>query len=440
MPDTTVQTMPIACSGCHAVKQVKPTARGLARVPKGWHRLGDETFCAACWGQRYMLRAVTFPVVGPIDGTWPELRAALRTVWAETTAAANWMVTELAKADVERTPAETRMPAMPRSYLYPRTRQRFAGLPSQAAAALEQSVQGKYRAKRLEVIWRSAASLPRYRYPVPFASPNQGWSAEMMEYPGTDGQVSRVPVVKVRIGDRRWTLRLRGGRNRGRQFASLQKIMDGSAVKGELAIYRVRDNDATGDCNGVAQRANGGGNMVRYRVMAKMVAWLPRPENDRERIGTLDVRIGSHALFVAVAPDRERPWVLKDNQVRRWIKVHQWHLAGISEDTKAERRRPKRRKVQMHDRLDALTTRHRNRIDTFCHRAAKMLVNYADRSGLAEIRYDDSDRRYFTSFPWAKLRELIAQKCDAAGLRFVASGEDVENDSDASPDATAESE
>jgi hypothetical protein len=42
-----------------------------------------------------ILSAITMPVSSPLDCTWDELRKALRTMWAQATAASNWMMTEM---------------------------------------------------------------------------------------------------------------------------------------------------------------------------------------------------------------------------------------------------------------------------------------------------------------------------------------------------------
>jgi hypothetical protein len=72
------------CTYCSA------TGTHPTRLPRGWKRSHDnQPICAKCWGERYVLRAVTIPVVGPVDGTWKELRDDLRDAWADATALSN---------------------------------------------------------------------------------------------------------------------------------------------------------------------------------------------------------------------------------------------------------------------------------------------------------------------------------------------------------------
>ena len=80
------------------------------RLPSGWKHLGEEYWCSKCWAGKYILRAISFPVAGPVDRTWQELRAALREMFIETTAVSNWMMTELYTRDVRREAGQTKMP------------------------------------------------------------------------------------------------------------------------------------------------------------------------------------------------------------------------------------------------------------------------------------------------------------------------------------------
>lgn len=122
------------------------------------------------------------------------------TTYTTTTAASNYITTELYAADVRREPGTDKLPPQPKTYLYPRVRERFPDLPSQSVSSLERAVAGKYRAKRYDVLWTCAASLPNHRYPTPAIAPSQGWRAKYGE--------DNVPLVDATLPGGRFTLRL----------------------------------------------------------------------------------------------------------------------------------------------------------------------------------------------------------------------------------------
>lgn len=366
------------CVGCQTTR-TKPQTR----LPRAWKRREAEIFCDACWRERYLLRAITIPVAAPLDQTWEQLRAGLREMWKLTTQASNWMTSELYARDVRRTPdAPGKIPPMAPQYLYPEARSLFPGLPSQSVAALEQAVKAKYRAARYEVLWTHGRSLPTFRYPTPFAVPNQGWSATVEE---------EKPVVSLRLGDERIRLRLKGGRRFYRQRRSFDLIANGRAVQGELAIYeRGRD------------------------LMVKMVAWLERPPiAERAANQTLTVRTAEAELLIALDHKAERIWRYNGDHLRRWAAEHRDQLQRWSEDAKYEQRPV----PAFAARRERAAAKYQRRMATATQEIAAQLVNYAARRKYAVLRYDDAIQS-FAPLPWFSLREQIARQCDTVNIRF----------------------
>jgi len=385
------------CTYCSA------TGKHPTRLPRGWKRSGDNLACPKCWAERYILRAVAIPIVGPVDGTWKELRDDLRDAWADATALSNWLMTEYYVRDVRRS-GQVKLPPQPKTYLYPEATARFPSIPPKATTAIDHAILGKYRAARYKLLWTGEASLPTYRYPAAIVIPSRAWRPEY----GKDG----VPVVNVtlRRSGRRWTLRLRGGRNYRRQLAAFSQMAAGTAVIGVMALYRQRANVAD-HRNGVEDH-DSGGQKASYRVMCKMVAWLPRkPASKRD--GVLFARTDKDSLLVALNAKDEKLWVLNFDQVRRWEAEYRRRLDRWSNDQKAENRPPK-----FQARREADSTKYRRRIDSACHEAAAQLVNYAARAGFGEIRYNDVVRDFVGRFPWERLRGLIGEKADAKGITF----------------------
>ncbi len=126
----------------------------------------------------------------------------------------------------------------------------------------------------------------------PFSQHNQMWSFEF----NAQGQA----VVSVRIGERRWELRLKGGARYARQTAGLKKL----AQRGELAIYKSHDGT----------------------ILCKLVGWLERPTTARGMAGTLHVRTAADRLLVAVDEKDEPIWSQNCDHLRRWIAEHKGRL------------------------------------------------------------------------------------------------------------------
>lgn len=449
MPET--GTVELRCGACGTVKPARVTRGGNPRLPKGWKARPDPEHedppvytCAACWKRLYHLRAVTFPVAEVLEGgTWQEFCTAVRACLDRSRALAQWAVNRLAQTDVVRTNDQATMPPHPPIYLYGEASGvngfhgwgEWTGAMTAANAVLH-AVEQKYARRRLEVVWRAEASLPTIRsqpYPVPAQSYRAAWT----EYEGTDGKTSRVPSVSIPLDGRRWVLRLRGGRQRARQLVAFAHIVSGAAEKGELAVYRKR-TQSNRDRSGMNGRtAPGGGARVRHDVMVKLVAWLSRECRERVRAGALTVHSSKNAFLVAVHPDFERPWVLRSNQVRRWIVQHERRIQQISEDAKAEvrpqrpvpgpwqrltpeqracRRRHKRMRRHRLDHLETISRRYHQQLNTYVQTAAAWLAAYADRLGVSRVCLDLSERSYCSGFPWAALRERIRANLEDRGI------------------------
>ncbi len=370
------------------------------RLPHGWKRLGDAAYCEACWRERYSLRSIALPVVEPVGEGWAAFREAVKDGWTQATAAANWMVTELYARDVRRNGQE-KMPRMARVYLYPEARLRFPKLASQTVVSIENHVQAAYRMARYELIWTCSASLPVHRYPFPLPVHNQSWEALT---------IADRPVVRVRLGDRWWGLRLKGGPRFKAQTEGYRQMVSGEAVRGELALYRIRAHEGK-----LAARPNGDQN-VKYTVMVKMVGWFPRSEKGPAHPATdsLKVVTATDALLVALNARDERVWRYHGDHLRRWVAEHRRMLGRLADDQKAEQRPA----PPFADRRSAAAVKYANRMSSAIREIASQLVGYAARRGFGVLEYDDSVNDFCPEFPYAGLRKQISSKCEAAGLKF----------------------
>lgn len=374
----------LECSQCH--KQRKGAA---SRLPAGWKRWRGDVHCGDCWARLFLLRAISVPIAKPLDGDWKQLRDTLRLMWRQTTQACNWVMTELYARDVRRQPGSEKIPPMRPQYLYPEIRERWPELPPQTVASLEQAVTRKYRARRYEIIWTCASSLPTFRYPVPFPVHNQSWSI---------AEENERAVVTARVGESKVRFALHGGARFRRQMVAVEKMISGTAVRGELAL-----SEAGKD------------------IMCKMVAYLPRESGGRgERTGILLVRSEPDHLLVALNAKDDVLWTYNADHLVRWQAEHKRRLARLAEDQKFEQR-PVPSFAQLRD---TFVKRHRQRLDTAIQQIAASLVGYAARRHFEGIRYNDSDHSFCEQFPWYMLRARVATVADEAGIKFEhASGE-----------------
>lgn len=399
-----------ACAGCS--KQVESLdKRGKPRLKPGCKRHASRAWCGKCWGERYVLRAVEFPVVEPIGAEWKELREAVAKAWSQSREISNWFLDEFYAADVRRTPDAAKLPAMPKLYLYPKARERFQHAPAALLVAIEHAVAGKYRAKRYELLWTGEATLPEHRYPVPYPVAGANWRAETID---------QRPCVHVPIAGQRFTLRLRGGPEFRRQLAAFRQIESGDAIKGELVIYRRKARESDGR-NGI--RSNQPGRPI-WRIFAKLVAWLPRVDRKRpEKERFFNLRTDADCFLYGVLQDREQPWILNADRVRDWQHQHQRWLQRQSEDSKAETRKPKRRRKRVKAEYDRRAEKYRNRLKSFIQETAAAVAGFAQRNGVTRVRFDgsgsDGSSVFVESFPWFQLRERLAVKLDEHGIEFV---------------------
>lgn len=402
---------------CHGCKGEKQTTGD--RVPRGWKRIGEVVLCSSCWGDRYVLRAVTFPVASSLDCTWAELWRRLSEVWRSTTAMSNWAMTRIRAVDPAN-PADSEQEKIPRfipPYIYPEARALWPEHPTQSVISVLQTAQRRYMASRFDVAWRFAAALPTFRYPVPYPVHNRGWAATFDAFGGEDG-AKECPVVSLRLGGERIRLRLRGGSEFRRQLAAFREIASGDAVQGELAIYPETQRGSNTRRTVATAGANGGGQRTRHRIMVKLVAWLPRKARGH-RQGTLHVRTDETAFVVAVLADPERVWTMHADLVARWQAEHSSRLQHLADDQKLERRRPRKSRERFQVARRLLVAKHRDRMDSWIQQSARQIAGFAARQRVAEVRLDLSTMGRFQSFPWYRWVERLRTVLDEERIGLV---------------------
>jgi hypothetical protein len=342
-----------------------------------------------------MVRSIIVPVAGPQGGSWEELRDALRTVWMETTRCANWMMTQLYLRDAAHSSQSVERGRMTRAYLYPEARVLFPDLPSQSISALEQRVQALYRAHRHDILWRRTRSLPVFRYPAPFTTPAQGWRAYE-----ENGRWH----LAIRIRDRRWTLRLRGGPQMRWHVDRLRQLASGIAEAGEATLYEIPAHASD-------HRGRGG-----TRVMVKLALWLPKPPPVAGT--TLRLRTDESALLLYEGTS----WRIDASDMRAVLATDARRRAELSASGIGARHATKHHRAALRQLRADQQQRCRQRIADACRVYAAHAAAYATRVQAAVVEYSDADQSALPHFPWERLRRHIAAKLDERGIRFVHAG------------------
>ena len=379
------------------------------RLPSGWKRIGDSVWCSKCFRKRYVLRAITFPIVGPVcthkPGNpksepldWPGFRALLRTSWIAMTQASNLVIRTLALNDPGI--ADGKFLPLPKLNLYEIIKNRWPeDLARRSVAVMTYTARSRYcKMRRLYLTYQ--ISLPTMRYPVPLPVQNHTW--EVWEDPG--GRL----LLSFPLGPTRITARLRGGYKQRRQLVAARKIISGDAIKAELDIGRTRANRGdhrTGDTRGT-------------RVMAKLMGWFPREET---RGGNIAAGHTGGDAFLTLYDENKR-CILRWNQdhVRRRVVKHDDNLQRLREDLKAESR-VRRNREPILARMRLISRKQNHYLHTFCHTLSKSVVELLRRRRCGTFLYVDHDQSYVRHFPWYKLAAMLEQKCEMAGIEFIAS-------------------
>jgi hypothetical protein len=279
---------------------------------------------------------------------------------------------------------------------YPEARLLFPDLPAQAVAALAQRVGALYRAHRHDILSRGTQSLPVFRYPAPFSMPSQAWRVQE-----TGGRWH----VALRLGDRRWTLRLRGGPQMRRQLERLKLIESQVAQRGDATLYEIAASTGDHRSGFTGHRAS--------RVMLKLTAWLPKPapvtgatlrlRTDKAALLAYDgtgwrIDAGSMREILATDTRRRSEWPLAS--------AHGLHLTSRQRARLRQMRADRRRRTHL-------------RIADACRVYAAQAAAFAARQRAGVVEYTDADQSALPHFPWEHLRRQIAAKLDERGIRFV---------------------
>lgn len=371
-----------------------------------------------------VVRAVTLPVAAPVDLSWAELDAAILPAFRLSTDLANWCVRRLFVLD---DPASAKTPdAVKKWYGYKDAGENYPDAAKWGGAMasfniVTRTVQRKYVQQRFDVMVRHDSSLLTYRFPQPYPVHNASWHLAFNEL--------QQPILSLALpGVGRVAVRLHQGREFGRQLAMLRQILDGTAKKGEAALYRDRKGN----------------------LLAKMVGHFPRREPDRTPANACFLHTDPAALLVAEVNGRSVT-ITNGDHIRRWWKKgqgrprtervppssdrvpdavaeHKAFLQRASEDKKREVRMDRRHRANFDKAIAARCLKQNSRVDTAVHQVTAQVVRFCERQRVGVVVYDDANREFMgrdargepIPFPWHAVGERLADKLRAVGITMLA--------------------
>lgn len=345
--------------------------------------------------------SVAVPMAFPNCEDSNDFFAVIRNSWAESTSLANWAMLELAKADVVRTVQMEKLPKFEPPPLYAHWTNNYSDREwwngaAQSASCILRAVEKKYRKDRYKIVWQRRQALPTYRYPYPYRVHNQSWRLSW---------VGGRPQVTFRLPGGRQTITLRSGQEYRRQMRLLQRIGD-DAKPGEM--------------------------LIKWNSKKKLlvcIITLTIPAISGSDAGVMDVATCSDHFLVATIADRD-PWILNADHIRRWIVAHKQYLDRIAEDTKHEKRWPRRVRRHINEKRAERCRKQNDRIKSWCHESTAQLVGFAKRQKIGKIVLDNSNQDYLLRFPWFEWREKLKYKCQLQSIELHVAGKETETDDD----------
>lgn len=427
------------CSLCSTEKEVK----GKANLPRNWRQFHASCYCDACWKEKYRIVAVTLPVAEPIGCDWKELDGTLTHLFDISRKAANIAVTRLASLEVHFPPflekvkakkkgeeeAEEERLALPNmtgavpvpadllqdkdpkdhklapsTIAYRAIRKIFPDIDSQTVASLSNEVTAKYIRERFDCWTRGIRSLSNYRrmpYSIPKVNVSIRWLSEEQAK----------PLFTANLGGVKMTMRLSRSDGYKAHKKRIQSWIDDPALLAQCAIYRVENN---GRPHG-SEKAPGGGNEYRSKLMVKIVGWVPKSQ-PAERVNTITVSFPEDSFLKAVVGLKGKEWRYHNDQLGRLLIAHKKRTQRLSDDQKFERRRKTCDRRPINDYREVLCDKMKRRMDAFIHESTRHLANFARRQRASKVIINGDPKCFsFPSFVW---KEKLKYKLSDFGIDF----------------------
>ncbi len=386
-------------------------------------------------------RVVSLPIRGVMDTGEVEhlnLLDMFRPAWQMATDLANWATRELACRDSIRNPDMETLPKYDREAMFGTVPRRFGRKasdtkPAQKAGdpqvsnlydlwtreypariawdgstvnardilkAVEETWIHHKSFGRFAVMWKGQARPMVFRFPYPWPIPaDKGKTVRLSR---ADGE-RREPFVSIPFltPHDRIVLRLADGREFKRQAKSFDYLIAHPERLGQAKICALRMN----------------GKLVGVEI--KIVGKFDPDSPTSDKIAICET--GKDSLVRChIEGEPDKKFIYNGDELRAVIAVHDEWGQRFSEDMKFEKRWPSKVRTRRFQGPVVQGKRERaaNRLRTARQTLARQLVRWCIRQGVAELRYDDSEKGFLPRFDWSGLRAMLRCNCEGAGLSF----------------------
>lgn len=381
-------------------------------VLRGWTELPNGWACPSCFDERYYITVVRLPISKTLDGyTREQLSENLKTVWEQTTFAANYVINQLAKADSPRKPGQTIKSwskSAPQLQLYKALTQHCPDIPTRSLSALEHRLRGTYLKKRgwrYKAFWTGEAVLPVFRYPQPLQIPDR-WTY-------SEEGVDRLPVIDFLLAGARRRIQLRTGKEFRHQLYGLRKLANGEAFQGPLTIYRQEANKSDNRYKQFDKKKT-------FTEMVSIVLWLPKAkradDNGEER--HLYLRTDLESFLVAHVKGDET-WRYNADHVKRWIARHDSQLKRLTEDRKFHRKFSVGDRTKTLPRSEGLADTQTKRLADFCGLTASRFTDHCIRHRVTRVYFTRREGLFSEHFPISLFVQKLGTNLGRARINFI---------------------
>lgn len=440
------------CATCgeeklEVITNLENDKKSIRVLPSGWAKKAHQPYCQKCKSD-FRVSVIKIPVAEVLEVNRPDEKfkkikdqfwSDLRVVTSQAHKAANVVLQELFKCEELPNGRESKVAKFqPDKAILQRVKVRFPDFHSETVSGIYRKTVSLYSRKRFELFYTlQSAKLSTKNFPFMTTgrAVKMGWMNETDDVPVLTLPLRVVAPRKAAV----YRLRLRGGYDYRRQAGGLKNIINGTYHLAEVSIHIKKGNpSARRACN------------RKTMAMVHLTVGIPS-SSKKKKEGLMYVKTTKDSLLTASrSTSGNKCWTVSGNELEKWARTfqakilrnnkHEWaridptgnfkivvgklmqqsrdydrRRATFQDDLKFEKRF---KGSGLYSLMNRESTKHENRVKAFVHQVTTAIANYADRSGVSKVVYDDICKDYTAHFPWFSLKTHLGNKLSAKGIEF----------------------